>query len=92
MDMDILNHTYTTLTNCLMTQANKKASSNTPQIVLPKMAYIITYPHSNNDLLIGKRIVISLAKSLANILVCIILVSNVILQYLQFTYDYVLDS
>jgi hypothetical protein len=65
----------------------KKASSNTPQIVLLEMAYIITCPHSNNDLLFGKKIIISLAKGLANIFVCIILVSIMILQYLQFAYD-----
>jgi hypothetical protein len=28
--------------NCLMTQASKKASSNTPQIALLEMAYLIT--------------------------------------------------
>jgi hypothetical protein len=56
------------------------------------MVYIITYPHSNNDLLFGKKFVISLAKSLANIFVCIILVNIMILQYLQFAYDYVWET
>ncbi len=49
-------HTCTTLTSCLMTQPGKEASSNTPKIVLAEMACIVTCPHSNSDLLFGKKL------------------------------------